>query len=332
MRIRRFTLPGGARLCPVLTAFCFIHVCGLHVHAAESLHLSRIPDLVTSEDTPTQTVPFMISGSSKHEFAFNVTSSNPGLVSECNVTFTGTGTKRALSVTPAANQSGHAVLQLSVSDGSTVVTQAFSLRVTAVNDAPTISRIADQSIAEGGVLPPIQFTIGDVETPAASLIVSASSSNTNLIANDTLAIAGGGAIRTITARPVSGRSGATKIAVSVGDGQASTLREFKVVVGTVNRPPLVNAGANQTLLATNVAALNGTATDDLCPLERLVTKWTVISGSADVTFANPAALNTTVHFTRTGTYNLRLTAFDGELSGSDDITITVEGDRFTALK
>jgi hypothetical protein len=85
-------------------------------------------------------------------------------------------------------------------------------------------------------------------------------------------------------------------------------------------------------VATNVAALNGTATDDLCPLERLVTKWTVIAGSADVTFANPAALNTTVHFTRTGTYNLRLTAFDGELSGSDDITITVEGDRFTALK
>src|SRR6185436_1103764 len=220
MRIRRFTLPGGARLCPVLTAFCFIHVCGLHAHAAESLHLSRIPDLVTSEDTPTQTDPFTISGSTKREFAFDVTSSNPGLVSECNVAFTGTGAKRALSVTPAANQSGHAVLQLTVSDGSMVATQAFSLRVTAVNDAPTISRIADQSIAEGGVLPPIQFTIGDVETPAASLIVSAASSNTNLIADDTLAIAGTGAIRTITARPISGRSGATKIAVSVGDGQA----------------------------------------------------------------------------------------------------------------
>jgi len=330
MRIRRFTLPGGARLRPVLTALCFIHVCGLH--AVESLHFSRIPDLVTSEDTPTQTVPFTISGNGKREFTLSVISSNPPLVSECNVTFTGTATKRALCVTPAANQSGHAVLQLSVSDGSVVATQAFSLTVTAVNDAPTISRIADQSIAEGGALPPIQFTIGDVETPAASLIVSASSSNTNLIANDALTVAGTGALRTISAKPVLGRSGTVAITVTVSDGEASASREFKVVVGTVNRTPLVNAGANQTLVATNVAVLNGTATDDLCPLERLVTKWAVISGSADVTFANPAALNTTVRFGRTGNYVLRLIAFDGELSGSDDITITVEGDRFTALK
>jgi len=331
MRIRRFTLPGGARLRPVLTAVCFIHLCGLHAHAAaESLHLSRIPDLVTSEDTPTQTVPFTISGS--REFTLSVTSSNPGLVSEGNVTFTGTAMKRALSITPTANQSGNAVLQLRVSDGSAVATQAFSLTVTAVNDAPTISRIADQSIVEGGVLPPIQFTIGDVETPAASLIVSASSSNTNLIANEALTVAGTGALRTISGKPVPGKSGTAAITMTLSDGQASASREFKIVVGTVNRAPLVNGGANQTLVATNMAVLNGTATDDICPLERLVTRWAVISGSADVTFANPAALNTTVRFTRTGVYILRLTAFDGELSGHDDITIIFEGDRFTALK
>ena len=44
-----------------------------------------------------------------------------------------------------------------------------------------------------------------------------------------------------------------------------------------------------------------------------------------MTFGNAAALNTTASFSAAGTYVLTLTANDGLLSGSDDITITTSG-------
>jgi hypothetical protein len=302
------------------------------VSLGQALQLSRVPDLTTSEDTPTQIVPFTISGAARHDFTVIVTSSEPWLVPEANVTLSGTKTGRTLLVTPAANQSGEATLQISVNDGCTVVTQAFKVTVTAVNDAPTISRISDQFIPEGAATAAIPFTIGDVETPAASLIVTASSSNTEVIANEALTLSGTGSSRTIVARTTSGKSGSTTITLVVSDGEAKTSARFQVSVGRTNRAPLANAGPGQTLLATNTTVLNSTATDDLCPPEKLVTTWSVVSTAGDVTFSNPAALNTTVSFVRPGIYVLRLTAFDGEMSGCDDVTVVVGAERFAAAE
>jgi hypothetical protein len=332
MRVRRFTLPPGLRLRPAVLALSLIGMPCFDVSVGQALQLSRIPDLITSEDTPTQIVPFTISGAARHDFTVTVASSEPWLVPEANVTLSGAGTGRALLVTPAANQSGEALLQLRVTDGCTVVTQAFRVTVTAVNDAPTISRIPDQFIPESAATTAISFTIGDVETPAASLIVTASSSNTNVIANEALILSGTGSTRTIVARATSGKSGATTITLVVSDGEARTSARFQVTVGRTNRAPLANAGPGQTLLTTNTTVLNGTATDDLCPAEKLVTTWSVVSGVGSVTFSNPAALNTTVSFGRPGIYVLRLTAFDGEVSGSDDVTVVVGGDRFAAAE
>jgi PKD repeat protein len=102
-----------------------------------------------------------------------------------------------------------------------------------------------------------------------------------------------------------------------------------VTVGTVNRAPLTNAGADQMNVGTD-AALNGTATDENS--HGLLTSWSAVPDSADVSFANPNALNTTVHFARPGVYTLRLTATDGELSGSDEVTIVVAASQLAAIK
>jgi hypothetical protein len=292
--------------------------------------LSRIPDLTTSEDTPTLPVPFSIGGQSlERGVAFLITSSNPAVVPEASVRFSQTESGRNLIITPAANQSGRAVVQLHATEGSITVTQSFSVTVNSINDAPTISRIPDQTISDTTPAALISFTIGDIETPGASLIVTASSSNGALLPNRSLILSGTGASRSLALRPVSGKSGTAMVTVTVNDGDAATSRQFQVTVGTVNRAPLTNAGADQTIVGAD-ATLNGTATDENS--QGLLTSWSAVPDSVDVSFANPNALNTTVHFARPGLYTLRLTATDGELSSSDEVTIVVAAPQFAAVK
>src|SRR5262249_57025524 len=53
--------------------------------------------------------------------------------------------------------------------------------------------------------------------------------------------------------------------------------------------------------------------------------WTAVSAPGTVTFADSQAAVTTATFGAAGTYVLRLTASDSELSSSADVTITVVG-------
>jgi uncharacterized repeat protein (TIGR02543 family) len=92
-----------------------------------------------------------------------------------------------------------------------------------------------------------------------------------------------------------------------------------------NMPPCVNAGPDQTLTGTTVANLKGQATDDGDPSGALTTTWSKVSGPDVVTFGNLNALTTTASFSAPGTYVLRLTADDGQLQKSDDVTIVIGG-------
>lgn len=92
-----------------------------------------------------------------------------------------------------------------------------------------------------------------------------------------------------------------------------------------NQPPTVSAGANQTIQIENTATLNGTATDDGLPAgSTLEITWSVVSGPGQVIFANAHQAQTTATFSAPGTYLLRLTAFDTELTRFADVTITVK--------
>jgi hypothetical protein len=48
-----------------------------------------------------------------------------------------------------------------------------------------------------------------------------------------------------------------------------------------------------------------------------------VSGPGTVTFGNASTVDTTATFTAEGTYVLRLSADDGELSSNDEVTVTV---------
>ncbi|MBK1857751.1 PKD domain-containing protein, partial [Cerasicoccus arenae] len=126
------------------------------------------------------------------------------------------------------------------------------------------------------------------------------------------------------------QSGANVITITALDAANNVGTDVITVTSSptpANQSPTVNAGTDDsvTLISgTGALALSGSASDDGLPQgSSLTTQWTKFSGPGTVTFADDSQLATTATFTVEGTYVLRLTGSDTELSASDDVTITV---------
>src|SRR5215212_8635421 len=104
-----------------------------------------------------------------------------------------------------------------------------------------------------------------------------------------------------------------------------TVSDEMVVTVLLNQPPTANAGPDQEITLPGTAQLNGTAADDGLPRgSTLETIWSFVSGPGPVVFPDATVLNAIAIFTVPGTYVLRLTASDGKLSASDELTIIVK--------
>ncbi len=93
-----------------------------------------------------------------------------------------------------------------------------------------------------------------------------------------------------------------------------------------NSAPTVNAGSDVTTIVGSTIALAGTATDDGRPNGTLLTTWTESSGRTGFSFNNVNSLNTSATFSQTGTYMIRLTANDGDLTSYDELMVTVNSE------
>lgn len=96
-----------------------------------------------------------------------------------------------------------------------------------------------------------------------------------------------------------------------------------------NHAPLITlnspVGGLATLANTNpVLVLDTTVTDDGIYFPSPITTWSQIAGPAPVTFGSSNAAVTTVTFPQSGAYIVRLTANDGDLQSTRDVTITVD--------
>ncbi len=116
------------------------------------------------------------------------------------------------------------------------------------NTPPTISSIANQTIAAGRTTGPISFTVGDMDTPLSSLTLSGNSSNPTLVPSANIVFGGSGANRTVTVTPTAAQTGTATITVSVSDGSASTSKSFAVTV-LPNTPPTISSIPNQVITA-----------------------------------------------------------------------------------
>jgi RHS repeat-associated protein len=110
----------------------------------------------------------------------------------------------------------------------------------------------------------------------------------------------------------------------VNDGQLNSPPFTTWINAAVDQPPVVSAGPNQTItLPVNRVTLYGSATGYGLPNHPLTDSWTQVSGPASVTFSSPNTAITDAFFSAVGTYVLKLTANDTQLSNSATTTITV---------
>src|SRR5262249_9935127 len=90
-----------------------------------------------------------------------------------------------------------------------------------------------------------------------------------------------------------------------------------------NTAPQVTAGPPQTITLPANATLTATATDDGLPNSTLTYAWSVVAGGSGVTLSSPNSATTSASFTAGGTYTIRVTVSDGQLSASADVNIVV---------
>jgi RHS repeat-associated protein len=118
--------------------------------------------------------------------------------------------------------------------------------------------------------------------------------------------------------------------LQASDSQLSGTDEVTVMVNPVNpanQPPTVSAGIDQTVTLPSMGTLSGMVSDDGVPVGSLLTaSWVKVSGPGTVIFGNASGATTTVIFSEEGSYVLRLTGSDGELTSSDELVVTVNAD------
>jgi len=167
-------------------------------------------------------------------------SNNTALIPHPGVTYTSPGTTGSLSYTPVADQSGTAIITVTVTDaGGKAAERAFTVSVSPVNDAPTLSAISDPTAipvsAEQQTVNLAGITAGGGESQL--ITVTAVSDNPGLIPNPTVTYTGGSQTGSLAYTPVSGKSGSAVITVTVSDsggvadgGSNSVQQTFTVVV------------------------------------------------------------------------------------------------------
>ncbi len=249
------------------------------------------------------------------------TSSNTSLIPNPTVSYTSPGTTGSLSYTPVANANGSATITVTVNDGdvsNNTIVRTFTVNVTAVNDAPTITAISDQTINEDNNTGALNFTVGDVETAAASLTLSKASTNTTLVPLANIVFGGSGASRTVTVTPAANQNGTATITVTVSDGTTTTNSAFLLTVIAVNDPPAFN-------VISNPAAIPEDAAQQTVNLSGITagpneSQTITLTATSDNTALIP---NPTVNYTSPGTTGSLSYTPVANANGTATITVTV---------
>jgi Bacterial Ig domain/HYR domain len=214
------------------------------------------------------------------------------------------------SWTPSFTQAGNYTnVTISVSDGTTSVSQTFNISVGNVNRAPTLTNPGAQTASEG-VLLQFQASATDPDNDPMTF------SGTNLPSGATVSPSG-----LFSWTPSFTQAGNyTNVTINVSDGTTSVSQSFNISVGNVNRAPtLTNPGA-QTATEGVLLTFQASATDpDGDPLTFSGGNLPLgASVSANGVFSwTPAA-------GQAGSYpNVSINATDGTTSVSQSFTITV---------
>jgi formylglycine-generating enzyme required for sulfatase activity len=311
-----------------MRAFFLFLLCGLgSLHAAAPVvsnisaaqrSNSRLVDITydVAADFPTVSVSLQVSSNGGSTFVVPATTLSGAIGAGV-----ATGTAKTITWNAGADWSGQYSTQM-----------RFKVIADDGNSAPTISDIAARTITAGNNTGAIAFTIGDAQTAASSLTLSASS-NTGLVPNANIVFSGSGANRTVTVIPASNESGTATITVTVSDGSLSTSDTFVLTVNSApsNTAPTISDIATQTINeGGNTGALAFTIGDAQTAVGSLSVSGsssnTTLVPNANIVFSGSGA-NRTVTVApasgQSGTATITVTVSDGSLSASDTFVLTV---------
>ena len=207
--------------------------------------LSGLANLTINEDAGAQTVLLtgISSGGENQTLTVTASATPQSLIPSVQTVYVSPRTTGTVSFVTAPNSFGTGVVNVTVSDGLAQTVRSFAVTVTPVNDAPTIANIADRTIDQNAATGPIGFVIGDAETAAASLGLSASSSNPGLVPIQNIVFGGSGSSRTVSVIPVTNQTGTASIDITVSDGALTATDSFVLTVSstpTTNTPPALS--------------------------------------------------------------------------------------------
>ena len=154
--------------------------------------------------------------------------------STTNVTTTISGS--TLTLNPKLNFFGSATITAKATDGDGLsATRTFTLNTSAVNDAPVLSSVSNQTTNED-TAKTVNLSATDIEE--SSLTYTATSSNSSNVA---ASISGS----TLTLTPASNFNGTATITATANDGAAdSATQSFTITVSAVNDAPVVGTVAD----------------------------------------------------------------------------------------
>ena len=200
------------------------------------------------------------------------------------------------------------------------------------NHPPSITDLPDHTLLRDTVLGPVPFTVSDLETPGANLLVTASSSNTNVVAKSGLLLGGTGTNRTLTVTPAAGQVGTTTITLTVQDGTGTASDSFQLTVSSgANTAPTVSGLTDRSLVQDEtlgpipfVVGDNETPASALTVAGRSSNPGLLLD--AGITLAGSGA-NRTLSATplpgRTGITTVTVTVGDGQLFATNSFLVTV---------
>ncbi len=221
---------------------------------------------------------------------------------------------------------GPYVLRARASDGALDATDEVRVTVSPAPAPPNTAPLVDAG-PDGSVTLPAAITLAATVTddgrpvPAHTVVTWSQRSGPGVA---TIAGPGSASTTAITTVP-----GTYVFRVSADDGALAGADEITVVVAAAppptNGPPTVTVTSEPRVTLPQAATLRATVADDGRPTPAPpAVSWAQVAGPGVAVFAAPAATTSPVTFSQPGTYQLRATATDGELSASADLTLVVD--------
>ncbi len=196
--------------------------------------LTNISDQFISEDTSTAALAFKATDPEGDALTISASSSNTDLVPDDldnNLVIADLGSGNyTITVTPAANAFGSAVITVTASDGSLSTTNTFNLTVYPVNDAPVA--VDDSYIVDEDNALVFDPTTNDSDLESMSLTVV----DISAPSHGQLTVSGS----TYTYTPFANYNGSETLTYSVTDGEAIDTATITITINPVNDSPDAN--------------------------------------------------------------------------------------------